>query len=78
METRTTIPRTLKEMAVMKPDKRFISLWKKYLSENKELTYKKNAEYKLFINAIAKYNYTQKGIEDIYVAHNQAIGFFTE
>lgn len=75
---RQAIPRTLKETSTIKPAKEFVALWDKYLEENPELTYKKNKKYMMFIKAVAKHNFTQKGIKDIYVAHNMAIHFFTE
>lgn len=76
--TRKAIPRTLKETAVIKPAKEFLDLWNKYMDENKELSYPKNKKYMMFIKTLAKHNYMQKGIEDIYVAHNEAVDFFTE
>jgi hypothetical protein len=72
------IPRSLKEISVMKPAKEFDKAWKKYLFEHRELTHKKHKKYMLFINALAKRNFTQAGILDINVAHNEAIDFFTE
>lgn len=76
--TRKAIPRTLKETAVIKPAMEFNVLWNKYMDENPELAFKKNKKYMMFIKTIAKHNYMQKGIEDIYVSHNAAVDFFTE
>lgn len=76
--TRKAIERSLTETAVMQAAPEFEKAWKKYMKENKELGYKDNKKYMLFIKALAKHNFTQKGIEDIYVAHNEAIDFFTE